>query len=210
MTPRPLATAPRTEWILGHIDFQGEEPADELEWSIVLRFEDGTCWRDERGIETAIDGWLPLPGGDLAYAEDVERIAADHVEAFKRQSELGWLSPPDGRLLTDLFTQAMFVVTTPAADPEPKKPSDSDPASVFEEHADWVLRTEGAGADNYLEELRDRLIDQASMGVSGRPIDAAAVLFTAAFSTLMAEVGPHHAVGAMRTILSNAGRRLAN
>jgi hypothetical protein len=43
--------------------------------------------------------------------EMVERIARDHVDAFKAQGRLGGLLDRDEKLLTDLFSQAMFAIT---------------------------------------------------------------------------------------------------
>lgn len=57
-------------------------------------------------VSTAAAG-LYKTGGSYKVG-DVERVARDHVRAFKEQSHLGGLMARDERLLTDLFQQAVL------------------------------------------------------------------------------------------------------
>lgn len=64
--------------------------------------------------------------------------------------------------------------------------------------------------DDYLDDLRDALMTAATEHCPGDPYGAVSALFTAGFTMLMQMVGPIHAAGAMKEIVTTATKRMSN
>lgn len=97
-----------------------------------------------------------FPGSYLLFRKDGQNLKRRTGERTARPPRFRHptfeSAETEARRLLGKYPQSTFVIlqevgrvkVAPAVDPEPKQPRDTDPASVFEEHAAWVRRTEQA------------------------------------------------------------------